>query len=126
MPATTHPPKLLFGFKLSTWLIGLVVAIALTIAAVGLGKKTGAGAAQETIARLAILWPSLLTMPKDDRIIVVTAAATCHAYRLPASASVADISACLRTGAKEHDQANKGRAPIEERLEVLLRTANVR
>ena len=126
MSATTHPPKLLLLFKPSTWLIGFVVAVALAIAAVGLGKKAGAGAAQDTIARLAVLWPSLLTMPKEDRIVVVTAAATCHAYRLPVTANAADISACLRIGAKEHDLANQGRAQIEDRLEVLLRTANVR
>lgn len=108
-----------------TLAIALAVIVVGGFAAVQIGYRLGTEASQEAQDRMSVLWPSVLALPVDDRVIVVKAAMTCEVHLLPTGASAAAVAACLRAGAREYDgrHADDKRGPITGRLEQLLRSA---
>lgn len=97
------------------------IAVLMGIAAVELGQYLGAQASEEAKARMTVLWPSVFALSSEDRLVVVKAAMTCRVHRLAVGANATEVAACLRAGAREHDdQVGEGAVPISRRLDALL------
>ncbi|MES2264276.1 MAG: hypothetical protein V4724_37690 [Pseudomonadota bacterium] len=97
------------------WGWWIVVVLSMALAAVVFGKYVGHYAADEINVRLALIWPDLINMPMDDRVIIVRASIACNANHEPMRSDA--IAQCLRNGVKQmsHIDAN-----AEKRLDELL------
>lgn len=102
-------------------IVGIIAAIALAML---LGRNAGENKAASHAARLKLLWPNLMQMPKDDRAILVGFALTCNLEQRPLRNS--EVKACLREGARQNEpRLPKGltQGAAVSRLEALLATA---
>lgn len=100
--------------------IALLAAIGFVVAT-KIGHKAGADAAALARDRLQLVWPSLMTMPEEDRALIVGLAMTCELERQPLEPR--DVVACLRSAAADpHAMLPKGvdQARAQARLEQLL------
>ncbi|MDC6127262.1 hypothetical protein PPH41_04555 [Burkholderia gladioli] len=90
------------------------------------GRSQGLAVGEADKARLQLIWPSLMSMPKDDRALLVGLAMTCNLQRTPLDAS--DVADCLRKGVDDSNvMLPKGieRDQARSRLEVLLHEKSV-
>jgi hypothetical protein len=55
-----------------------ILAVLLGVAALNVGRWTGADAGQRSLDRLQLVWPSLLAMPEQDRALLAGLAMTCR------------------------------------------------
>lgn len=86
------------------------------------GRLAGQNAGERSIARIALVWPEIRSMPYNDRALLVGLAMTC---RLENRAAVqSEVVACLRGAAADPDAIlPKGmdRGQAQARLVQLLR-----
>ncbi|KWW32422.1 hypothetical protein AU374_06022 [Cupriavidus metallidurans] len=98
-------------------------AVVLVVALIGqfIGTFEGNADGERAKVRLEIVWPSLMSMPQEDRALLVGLAMSCHLERRPAEAG--EIVDCLRQAANSPDAIlPKGadRASVPARLDRLL------
>lgn len=85
----------LFQHRWQKWGVAILVAgLLLTL----LGRGAGLRAAEQDKERLQLLWPDIMTMPIQDRTLIVRAAMECKVYRQPVQAEA--VAQCLREGAE--------------------------
>lgn len=100
--------------------IALLAGISFSVV-IKLSHRAGAEAGALAKDRLQLVWPSLMTMPDEDRALIVGLAMSCRLEQRPAQSS--DVVTCLREAAadphailpKDIDQTT-----ARERLERLL------
>ncbi|MFP3709741.1 hypothetical protein SB783_37640 [Paraburkholderia sp. SIMBA_009] len=100
-----------------------IVAVAVTYGvATSVGRKTGEADAELAKQRLELVWPSFMSMPDNDRALVVGLAMTCRLSTRPADAG--QVVECLKSAADDPNATlPKGtdRSAIPARLDALLR-----
>lgn len=98
-------------------LIGVACAVVVLAGAVPLGRWLGEGMASDVHERLIQLWPDVMTMPQQDRSLLVLLAFECRLAERPVSRP--EILACLRS-ATEEDRIKRVSASPAEHLEKLI------
>ncbi|MGN7104863.1 hypothetical protein ACTHR6_24845 [Ralstonia holmesii] len=101
----------------------VVIALLAGVYGAGLmvGRISGTRAASKALDRLQLIWPSFMTMPMNDRALIVVLAMSCRLEDRQAKAS--EVIACLREAASDpHTLLPNGerRADVPARLEQLL------
>lgn len=79
--------------------LGAVVAGVVLAAASHIAHRAGEETAAKDKERLALLWPSIMDMPLDDRAFLVGLAMTCGLHRQPVEKAA--IVLCLRSAATD-------------------------
>jgi hypothetical protein len=105
------------------WRRWLLAAAALAGVATGVGYYGGHLAAQESIARLELIWPGVMDLPFRDRAALAGSALYCEMNLLPAGASRAEVISCLRRGAAQIAERDPA-SDLPSRLEQLIRDAS--
>ena len=99
----------------------VALAVAGFCAAMIVGRMTGAEAAARSHERLQLVWPSIMTMPVNDRALIVGLAMSCRLEQRPVEAG--EVVACLREAAASPDAMlpnGVDRASVPARLEQLI------
>jgi hypothetical protein len=86
-----------------------------------LGYFGGRATADDSVTRLQLLWPDVLTMPEDDRLALAKIAMACRLNQVEVKRPA--IVACMRAGAAELDQRDAPHGSWDGQLTRLLRTA---
>lgn len=74
-------------------------ALAISFAVVLIGFEVGREAGTASVERLSVVWPHVLSLPKDDRIALAKSAETCKLHRLPMPVDSSQVITCVRQGA---------------------------
>ncbi|WP_041494487.1 hypothetical protein [Burkholderia sp. KJ006] len=100
---------------------GIVSLAALWAASTWIGRTVGHDDSSRAIARIQLVWPSILTMPVQDRALIAGLGMTCRVQDRPPVASA--IISCLQDAAADPDAIlPKGmtRSAAQARLNALL------
>lgn len=81
--------------KLVILCVAAVSAIAVALLVRNLGDQTGAA----SVERLSVVWPDVLSMPKEDRIALAKSALACKLHSLPTPVEKGQVISCVRQGA---------------------------
>ncbi|AMR77951.1 hypothetical protein [Cupriavidus nantongensis] len=98
-------------------------ALVLAVALIGqfLGTMAGNADGERAKVRLEIVWPSLMSMPQEDRALLVGLAMSCRLERRQAEAD--EVVDCLRQAASSPDAMlprGTDRASVPAQLNRLL------
>ncbi|MBN3733143.1 hypothetical protein [Burkholderia sp. Tr-20390] len=102
-------------------IVSLAALWALWAASTWFGRKAGHDAGERAIARIQLVWPSILTMPAQDRALIAGLGMTCRVQDRPPVASA--VISCLQDAAADPDaMLPKGmsRGAAQARLNALL------
>jgi len=102
-------------------LVSVVVLAAGGLAAVSLTRQLGNKDGERAIERLSLVWPSIMTMPQEDRALLAGLSLSCRLQDRPAVKS--SVVACLEDAASDpHSALPKGldQRSAQARLRVLL------
>ncbi|WP_155747093.1 hypothetical protein [Burkholderia territorii] len=108
--------------KLSIVVGGIVSLATLLPVATWVGRTAGREDGKRAIERVQLVWPSILSMPTEDRALVAALGMKCRVQDRPPVAS--EVIACLRDAAADPDtDLPKGvdRRAAQARLNELLR-----
>lgn len=83
--------------KIRKFAWGAVAAAAVLAAAVYVAHRAGEETATKQKERLALVWPSIMDMPQDDRAFLVGLSMTCDLHRQPVEKAA--VLECLRPAA---------------------------
>ncbi|CAN7328065.1 hypothetical protein [Variovorax sp. LjRoot178] len=100
--------------------IGTVAATVLAVGALAIGTWSGRALAEATQQRLRGLWPEVMTMPQEDRMLLVWLSFECNLTLQPAGQG--ETIGCLRKAAATEAASERFQAPATQ-LEQLLRSA---
>lgn len=96
--------------KIAAWVAGAVI---LGLAAVWIGRTGGESVAKLDIARLELVWPSVMAFPDRDRAFLAGLSLTCDLHQRPMERNA--VIACLQDAAQRPDATLP---PAEDRAEA--------
>lgn len=108
--------------KLMIWIAG---AFVLAVVAVGIGKTAGTSIADKAVARLQLVWPSIMDFPERDRAFLAGLSMTCRLHEKPMEPAA--VVACLHDAAADPNgllPRDEVQADAADRLERLLALAS--
>ncbi|KWF37424.1 hypothetical protein [Burkholderia pseudomultivorans] len=100
---------------------GVVSLAALWAASTWIGRTVGHDDGNRAIARIQLVWPSILTMPVQDRALIAGLGMTCRVQDRPPVASA--VISCLQDAAADPDAIlpkGMSRSAAQARLNALL------
>ena len=103
----------------------IVGAIVLALGSIELGFMAGDVMGKADRERLSTIWPDVLGLPQEVRVVLVRAALACDLQELPSTATRVEVARCLRAGAAKHDAKHESSPPITGQVDALLKSAQL-
>ena len=103
----------------------VVGAIVLAFGSIELGFIAGDVMGKADRERLSTIWPDVLRLPQETRVVLVRASLACDLQELPSTATRVDVARCLRVGAVKHDAKHEFAQPIAGQVDALLKNAQL-